>query len=246
MALIHEFEEQGNVLFRNRSWLPLLILVPALAVYLYHQGHLSDTELIYQDKVRYFAMLVGLLGLGIRMHVVGHSAPNTSGRNTAQGQVADSLNSTGMYSVVRHPLYLGNFLMWLAPAIWTMDLWFILFFTAIYWLYYERIMFAEEAFLRGKFGDTYDQWAKGRPPFVPKLSGYVKADRPMSWKKILKKEKNGLAALFVIFWAFDILPRILFKGWDGIHMNFWTLAALASLLIYLILQALKKSAILQE
>jgi protein-S-isoprenylcysteine O-methyltransferase Ste14 len=246
LALIHEYEDQGNVLFRNRSWLPILILLPALLVYLHHQGRLSDTELMYQDTIRYISVFIGLLGLGIRMHVVGHSAPNTSGRNTNEGQVADSLNSTGMYSVVRHPLYLGNFLMWLAPAIWTLDLWFILFFIVLYWLYYERIMFAEEAFLRGKFGATYDVWAKGRPPFIPRLSGYVKADIRLSWKKVLKKERNGFAALFVIFWAFDLLPKIIHGQWNGLEMNFWTLSAIGSMAIYLVLKALKRSALLKE
>ena len=33
---------------------------------------------------------------------------NTSGRNT-HDQVADSLNTSGIYSIVRHPLYVGNF-----------------------------------------------------------------------------------------------------------------------------------------
>lgn len=246
MALIHEFESQGNLLFRHRSWLPLLILFPALGMHVYHQGHLSPFEVEWEYAIRLIGMLIGLIGLGIRMHVVGHSAPNTSGRNTAQGQVADSLNSTGMYSMVRHPLYLGNFLMWLAPAIWTLDIWFILFFTAAYWLYYERIMFAEEAFLRKKFGTTYDDWAMESPPFIPNISGYITSDRPLSWKKILKKEKNGLAALFLIFWAFDMIPRIIHSGTFDIPMNFWAISAIISLGIYLILKGLKKSALLNE
>ena len=36
----------------------------------------------------------------------------TSGKNTAK-QIAESLNTSGIYSVLRNPLYLANFLNWL-------------------------------------------------------------------------------------------------------------------------------------
>lgn len=44
------------------------------------------------------------------MATIGQVPKGTSGRNTSQ-QVADTLSTDGVYSVVRHPLYLGNFLM---------------------------------------------------------------------------------------------------------------------------------------
>ncbi|NLL27934.1 MAG: DUF1295 domain-containing protein [Bacteroidales bacterium] len=40
-----------------------------------------------------------------------------SGKNTEK-QIADFLNTKGMYSIVRHPLYLGDFLMWLGLFIY--------------------------------------------------------------------------------------------------------------------------------
>ncbi|MGC9453013.1 MAG: methyltransferase family protein, partial [Oceanipulchritudo sp.] len=49
----------------------------------------------------------------------------TSGRNTKQ-QVAYSLNTTGFYSVVRNPLYLGNFFMYLGIALFTHHWWLVL------------------------------------------------------------------------------------------------------------------------
>lgn len=36
---------------------------------------------------------------------------------------------------------------------------FTVIFILVYWLYYERIMFAEEQFLRRKFGEKYDEYS---------------------------------------------------------------------------------------
>ncbi|MEZ4871589.1 MAG: hypothetical protein R2827_04935 [Bdellovibrionales bacterium] len=44
-----------------------------------------------------------LLGQFVRAYAVGFSGNKTSGRNTSAGQVAESINKTGMYSMVRHP-----------------------------------------------------------------------------------------------------------------------------------------------
>jgi hypothetical protein len=106
--------------------------------------------------------------------------------------------------MVRHPLYVGNFFMWLGIAILTGEVWFILSFVLAYWLYYERIMFAEEQFLIRKFGDAYIKWSENTPAFIPKLSSWQKPSISFSWKKVLKKEKNGLFAIFLIVLIFDI------------------------------------------
>ena len=37
MALVHELEAQGNVLFRNRSWIPALFVLAGV-VYIYLEG----------------------------------------------------------------------------------------------------------------------------------------------------------------------------------------------------------------
>ena len=105
---------------------------------------------------------VGVLGVVIRAKTIGHVPPGTSGRNTAEGQVAESLNTRGMYSLVRHPLYLGNYFMWMALVLATGRLDFALLVTLAYMMYYLRIAMAEEAFLAGKFA-TYSDWAAVRP-----------------------------------------------------------------------------------
>ena len=113
----------------------------------------------------------GVLGVVIRAKTIGHVPPGTSGRNTSEGQVAESLNTRGMYSLVRHPLYLGNYFMWMALVLATGRLDFALVVTLLYMMYYLRIAMAEEAFLAGRFGSTYSDWTATVPAFVPKFWG---------------------------------------------------------------------------
>lgn len=205
-------ELEGNWLFRYRSWLPIVVLLVGVTVYI---GELHNESFAFRHPhwaaFEAACLLLGFVGLAVRAYTVGHTPAGTSGRNT-DGQLADSLNTTGAYSMVRNPLYLGNFLMWLSVALLTREMWFVAAFTLLYWLYYERIIFAEECFLAHKFGVAYAEWAARTPAFIPSLAHFRRAAEPMSWRKVLKKEKNGLFALCLTFAAFDALRAMMTGG----------------------------------
>jgi protein-S-isoprenylcysteine O-methyltransferase Ste14 len=240
MALQEELESQGNWLFRHRSFLPIAIVLVGWAMYLRRELHPEEFPLFlpeYEYIYLAVAIAVGLLGLAVRVFTVGFSPRNTSGRNTKVGQLADTLNQTGIYSVVRHPLYLGNFLMWLGPALVTANGWFILAFCFLYWVYYERIMFAEEQFLRKKFGEVYLQWSSKVPAFLPSFGNFTPPQISFSWKKVFKKEKNGLSALFLIFCLFD--ASVLFFDPNHAPSKILLTLCVGCGLLYLILKILK-------
>lgn len=239
MALQEELEAQGNWLFRYRGVLPLLVLLIGATIYIWTEINpenffLEDTP--YEIYYNMCCLCISLLGLAVRIYTVGHTPRNTSGRNT-KGQVAETLNTTGMYSIVRHPLYLGNFLMWLGPALITGNFWFIVAFCLFFWLYYERIMFAEEKFLQRKFGAAYTDWAKETPAFLPAFKKFKRPSLCFSCKKVFKKEKNGLAAIFLIFAIFNITGALI----DGQkHFNYVVIGlCILSLLLYAVLKYLK-------
>lgn len=212
MALQEEFEKQGNWLFKYRSFLPLIILAIGTGLYLRTEmfpGTFILEETTYEIYYEMIALIISLMGLYIRVYTVGYTPKNTSGRNTDEGQVADTLNTSGIYSIVRHPLYLGNFLMWFGPTMLTGHIWFIIAFVLLYWIYYERIMFAEEQYLRRKFGAIFLKWSINVPAFIPKFKNFKKSELSFSWKKVLKKEKNGLFALFLIFFIFDFAGELI-------------------------------------
>ena len=206
MALMEEFRKQGDFLFKYRSFFPLPLFLFGFGIHLYSQ-YTSDGEIIPEY---FFAIsfAVSFLGLIVRSLVIGYVPKNTSGRNT-KTQIANVLNTKGMYSIVRHPLYVGNFLMWLGIAMLTANVWFILFFLLFYWLYYERIMYAEEAFLRDKFGQDYLNWADTVPSFIPKLSQWQKPDDFFSLKNVLRREYTGLFFMVIIFAFFHYAHAVI-------------------------------------
>lgn len=247
MALQEELETQGNWLFTRRGGLPLIILVAGVITFIVH-GLNTDHYFRYHPILEIYyqccCFLVSILGLAIRIYTVGFTPRNTSGRNTT-GQVADCLNTKGIYSMVRHPLYLGNFFMWLGVSMLTEIFWFNVAFIFLYWLYYERIMYAEEQFLRKKFGSVYTNWAAQTPAIFPKFRQFNAASLTFSWRKVFRNEKNGLVALFILFMIFDLL-RLWLR--DDSHLNmFFIGGTLISGVLYLVLKYLKhKTVMLNE
>lgn len=229
MALQEEFEKEGNWLFKHRGNLPIILIIGGLGFYLFQEK--STTMLMEM-----VALAVSLLGLGIRIFTVGYTPANTSGRNV-HGQVASCVNNCGIYSLVRHPLYLGNFFMWIGPLFLTMNPYLLIIFTLIYWVYYERIMFAEEQYLRGKFGAEYVNWSNSTPTFIPRLTGYRKPYLTFSLRKVLKREKNGLLGIFTVLLLLNG-ARHLYNPESELSMTF-VIGFIVSLILYFILKIIK-------
>lgn len=196
---------QGKWLFRWRSYLPLLffmLFIPSFLSFHYPFGsHLCD--LIWEIC----CLGIGLSGLVVRCLVVGYAPRNTSGRNTKE-QIADVLNTTGMYSLVRNPLYLGNFLMWFAPVLFLHDAWLCIVYVLAFTLYYERIIVTEEAFLSRKFGRQYTDWASRTPAFFPRHFRWESPQMSFSWKTIIRREYHGFYGLIAAMTAMEHIGEI--------------------------------------
>ena len=240
MALQEEFETQGQYLFRHRGVLPLFILVVGLAAFL--ENAFTNIKLLtnwLNLLFEIFCLIVSIIGILIRAVSVGFSGKNTSGRNT-QKQVADSLNTTGLYSIVRHPLYVANFFMWLGIALLTRNTWFVLFFIFLFWVYYERIMFAEEQFLRRKFGKAYEVWAAKTPAFIPKLQQWKSPGTLFNLKKVIRQEKNGILATAVLFLLFEEIEQLLKTNSFLLQETCWYYLFLAGFAFYVGIKLLVK------
>src|SRR5208282_1905094 len=202
MSLRNALENSGSWLFRYRSFLPLLCL-PLFAAALAANHYLWSSHVV-NEWWQAGCLVVSLAGLGVRVITIGHAPAHTSGRNTKE-QIAMSLSTTGIYSVVRHPLYLGNYLIMLGFTLVFHLWWLVLLVSCIYALYYERIMMAEEAFLRERFGQTFEDWAAVTPAFVPRLTGWKRAVLPFCWRTVLQREYNAFFLIIAVFFLLDLV-----------------------------------------
>jgi protein-S-isoprenylcysteine O-methyltransferase Ste14 len=229
MALREEFEAAGNWLFRRRGYLPLL-LFPMLLFAATMPEHLG----------RSWEALCGVLaltGLTLRVATVGFVPKDTSQRNTGRPQ-AETLNTTGLYSVVRHPLYVGNYLMWLGVALFPGAWWPPVIVSLVFWLYYERIMFAEEEFLRRRFGEDYTAWAAGTPAFLPRLRSWRSPDARFSLLTVLRREHSSLLALIASLTLLEVVSDHAATGRLALD-PIWGTALAATLALCLGIRTLK-------
>jgi len=235
MALVHEFENSGNWLFKRRSWLPLFLVVAGIIMM--YLGNRQAIIFDLRDEMIFLG--ISIFGELIRILTIGFTPKNTSGRNTAGGQIADELNITGAYSIVRHPLYLGNFFMWLGPVLFLRSAWFTVVFMLVYWLYYERIMFAEEQFLRRKFGEVYDKWSENVSAFIPFNFRFITPKLPFSVRNVLKREYHSVLNSFVIFAVLDVC-RNYFLTERFFFTEIWFKLIAGAVIIWLIIRVIHK------
>ncbi len=159
-------------------------------------------------------------GACLRVWIVGKVPEGTSGRNRRE-QVAEELNTTGAYSLLRHPLYAANALMWsgvlLRPAIW----WLWLVGMMMFALVYERIMLAEEAFLQRRFGARFQSWAEQTPALLLCFCRYRPAELPFRWRSVLRREYSTWWTAVASFAVMEALLQWRWTGTLGLPMPWW-------------------------
>lgn len=241
MALNEEFREQGEWLFRWRSFLPL-VLVPLVGVAMAQKEVRAVTKFDYVWD--YFCLAVSFVGVFVRVKTVGYVPHNTSGRNTKE-QIAAQLNTTGMYSIVRHPLYLGNYLIGLGVSLVQFVWWLPVIYSLTFWLYYERIMFTEEAFLRQKFGDVHRRWAAATPAFWPRFTQWRTPPLSFSWLNVLRREYTGVMVVILCHAGQECIERLMTDHrivWE----MFWATLLFSGLTMYFLLRWLTRKTTLLE
>ena len=232
MKLQESLENQGQLLFRNRGFIPLFFVAFSIPVSYYNSYDLITSNSKVEYAVLGSALACIFLGHLIRVQVILARQEATSGRNRNE-QVADSLNTRGWYSIVRNPLYVGNFLIWFGLSLYLFSFWLSLTLVLMFWIYYERIIFAEEAFLSRKFGQQYSDWCKATPVFIPKMSGYKALEYKFSLSKVIFSEyssflSTGTCFLFVsILREYSIHHEIHFGKLSWIYVLFFLVFGLS-------------------
>src|SRR5512138_3038657 len=142
----------GAVLFRNRSWLP----VPFVLVALLAPAHANGWNWVIG-----FVPIV----IGEWVRLAGVAAAGTVTRRRSRN--VQRLVTYGIFSWVRNPLYVGNFLVWMGFAVISGVLWFLPVAAVIFAIEYTLIVRYEEGVLESIFGQEYLAYKTRTPRWFP-------------------------------------------------------------------------------
>jgi protein-S-isoprenylcysteine O-methyltransferase Ste14 len=155
-------------------------------------------------------LLISLLGETIRITAVGYSFTGTSGRETYLK--ADALNTTGIYSIVRNPLYIGNFLMFTGIVLVFSNIFAVIVFAVFLILQYYFIILAEENYLQGEYDRLYDNYCSQVRRIIPGFKNYRKNKNPFNLKKIFLKENDSIFNLLIMFLLVLLYKERVYNG----------------------------------
>jgi protein-S-isoprenylcysteine O-methyltransferase Ste14 len=237
VKLLDQIPRSGDLLFRWRGQLPLLMLPLFLAGLA--EARLPAALPASARAWQVVALAVALAGLAVRVAAVGTAPAGTSERSTTNPR-ASMLRTTGLYSVVRHPLYIGNTLTAVGLACFT-TVWYLPVIVALVGvLYHERIAAREEVFLEGRFGDEFLGWADRVPATIPRLAGYVPSTTPFVWRRVLGREFHGLLVIGAVLFVLDLARSALATG-RLVFDPFWGGFFLLTAAVFVVCSVLKKA-----
>ncbi len=141
------------------------------------------------------------------------------GHKMAHSQQGKDLVASGLYHVVRNPMYLGSFYLGVGFALLLWPWWSLPVFAWLFYLRFDREMRQEEARLSKQFGADYQSYCQKVPRLIPNLESLKKVksiDFLKSWQEGLRtKEKWGLMIWpIVAFLLEDVQQRIIFHDWQ--------------------------------
>ncbi len=140
---------------------------------------------------------IALVGEWLRLWAAGHLRKNKQ------------LTTTGPYSYVKNPLYIGTLLITLGYSAMAMEKWimvagFVWFF--IYYAPYKKKQENEK--LIGSFGDAWKVYDAAVPDYLPRFSAYTgRGTNRWSWDVVKENSEHetagavfiGFAVLFYLF-----------------------------------------------
>jgi protein-S-isoprenylcysteine O-methyltransferase Ste14 len=193
----------GRFFFRYRDYLAPLGLILILASTRPRPLFASERLDVWLDAA---GMLIAVIGQAIRVVVIGYAYIQRGG---AKKQLAASrLVCEGVYAHSRNPMYLGNLLLLTGLAIIYHSPIVYLVMLPVYILAILAIIKSEEEFLRGKFGDEYEDYCRRVNRFLPRLQGLRSTFAAMrfDWRRVVRKEYGTTfawisVALALIAWA---------------------------------------------
>jgi Putative protein-S-isoprenylcysteine methyltransferase len=145
-----------------------------------------------ENDINFYALSVIAVGILIRFWAAGYIHKDKE------------VTIAGPYKLLRHPLYLGNFIEGLGFALFVNSWQLVVLYIPIFWGIYYKKMHLEEQYLRNEFGTQYNDYQETTPRFIPKLRNLSAKDNvQFSWQNVIRNREHlnflGIVIITAVF-----------------------------------------------
>lgn len=121
------------------------------------------------------------------------------------GRKNEAIMRAGPYSVVRNPLYVFSFIATIGIGLQSGMLTFTLLLVGAFVLYYPFVVKREENFLSAKFGESYAQYVREVPRWIPNMKLWVEPEESSCMPKFIRRTMGDAMIFFLPFPAFELI-----------------------------------------
>lgn len=221
----------GRFLFKHRSFTPVPFIV--LVFLIFKPINMEGQNII----INVGGLLISLMGEMIRVISVGYAYSGTSGRESYLR--AESLNVTGIYSIARNPLYIGNFFMFCGLVAVFSNIYAVLVFGVFLILQYYFVILTEENFLRETYGKDYETYCSRVRRIIPTFKHYQRNRNRFDFRKVIFKENDSVFNMLVIYLLVLLYKERVFTGGIGSPL-YYIIPGIALIVGYVIIKLIKK------
>ncbi|MBI3608460.1 MAG: isoprenylcysteine carboxylmethyltransferase family protein [Nitrospirae bacterium] len=128
-------------------------------------------------------LVVVVAGEAIRIWAAGHLYKN------------ERVTTSGPYAYVKNPLYLGTLLIMVGLCVMASNYVLLVIGLAVFVAYYAPFKQRRESDrLRERFGESWVQYDREVPGYLPRLTPYPGRDRlPWQWEAFIRNDEHGTA-----------------------------------------------------
>lgn len=189
----------------------------------------------YDKIIDLTGLLVSFVGLALRVVSRHWKIEHGNGK----------LVTSGPYSVIRHPLYVGSFLAGLGLCLILGNVWFLVVFSAAYIALHSRVARGEEKILIEVWPDEYSAYMKSVPGWIPIASSVASVIKPCTrcfTPAAIHRERTAVCGILATTSLLEAWADYAMKGWIGTRVDVVACIFFA-VFLFLVMAALQRTLI---
>lgn len=220
--------EIGDFCYNNKS----LQYLPYILVILIELENFKNVNESIPFEI--FCLLIALFGIFIRIYTIAYRPQNMD---------SDVLITKGAYSIVRNPLYLGNFFIFFGITMMSQSWEIVITNSLLMIIFYSLVVLKEEDALKSKFGKNYINWAQNVNCFIPSFKNYIKPDSHFSIKNVISHEHDVWFLVTLCFVALEVI-RGYFEVNKFLLISMWAILFIIMFAFWIVCKILKSKDLL--